>query len=323
MDTGGEMKCSPVTAEEYKKYKTCFTLEALKRLAVSWNKQYNKLSTKKPIRIIGRTREQIWSDLNKNMENICSGTDKESCWVSNLKADSVPEVANNLRPFSPSSWIKNPNEWLSNIDIENVMFQYNQLKNNNYKFLGVFAIDFAEKDKFGSCLYEEICSLNIFDLYKKNKIKYVGLITNLDKHDQPGSHWTSTFICIDPYSPNFGAFYYDSVSRPPPKEMDTFMKDLQSKANIIINEIKAKKSKTTNTPVYEFRLAYNKKQDQYGNNECGMFSMYYQMNWLKYLNSTPNAKFEDVIAGKISDKMMNDFRKTIFRSKKYIKNNTI
>jgi len=315
MNNGGEMKCSPVTAEEYKKYKTCFTLEALRRLAVSWNKQYkNKL-----IKINGRTRIQIWNDLNKNMETICSGTDKESCWVSNLKADSVPEVANNLRPLSPSSWIKNPNEWLSNIDIENVMFQYNELKDNNYKFLGVFAIDFAEKDKFGSCLYEEICSLNIFDLRKKH-IKYVGLITNLDKHDQPGSHWTSTFICIDPYSENFGAFYYDSVSRPPPKEMDKFMKDLQSQANIIVNELKMKNSKKH---VYDFRLAYNKKQDQYGNNECGMFSMYYQINWLRYLESTPNAKFEDVIAGKISDKMMNDYRKTIFRSKKYIKNNTI
>ena len=50
--------------------------------------------------------------------------------------------------------------------------------------------------------------------------------------------------------------------------------------------------------------------------------MYYQMNWLKYLSTNPNVQFEDVIAGKISDKMMNDYRSIIFRKRKHIKNNT-
>jgi hypothetical protein len=322
MDSKAKLQCSPVTAGNYKKYKTCFSLAALQRLASSWNTQ-NKTKT---IKINGRSRTQIWNDLNNKLKDKCTGFDKESCWVSNLKADVVPIVAKSLRPSRPSSWDKNPNEWLSNIDIENVMFQYNEIKNNNYHFLGVFAIDFAEKDEFGNCLYEEICSLNIFNLLKK-KINYVGLITNLDKHDEPGSHWTSTFICINPYSPSFGAYYYDSVSRAPPTEMVKFMNDLKSKAILIVNDLNAKNSNNANNAnnakqTYPFRLAYNKKQDQYGNNECGMFSIYYQLNWLKYLESNPNAKFEEVISGTISDKMMNEYRSIIFRTKKHIKNNT-
>ena len=313
-EKGGKMQCSPLAADTvYKKYKTCFSLDALKRLAITWNTQNPTNS----IKIRGSSSTRIWSDLNKKLEDKCSGNDKESCWVSTLRADSSSVIAKSLRPSRPSSWDSNPSEWLSNIDIENVMFQYNELKSNGYKFLGVFAIDFAEKDEFGRCLYEEICSLNIFNLRKK-KIDYVGLITNLDKHDEPGSHWTSTFICIDPYSPNFGAYYYDSVSRPPPKEMQKFITDLKTQADIITNDLN---TKTRNhKQVYTFRTAYNKKQDQYGNNECGMFSIYYQLNWLKYLETNPTAKFEDVIAGKISDKMMNDYRSIIFRKRKYIKN---
>lgn len=315
MISGSQMVCSPVSAETYKKYKTCFTLDALVRLASVWNSQYKN----KPIKIKGRTRTQIWNDLNTNLKDICSGNDRESCWVSNLKADNISVVAKSVRPSRPSSWDKNPNEWLSNIDIENVMFQYNDLKSNGYYFLGVFAIDFAEKDAYGNCLYEEICSLNILNLRKK-KINYVGLVTNLDKHDEPGSHWTSTFICIDPYSPNFGAYYYDSVSRPPPKEMEKFMNDLKTQATIIVSNLQSKKQ---SKPIYQFRLAYNRKQDQYGNNECGMFSIYYQMNWLKYLETNPDTQFEDVISGKISDKMMNDYRSIIFRKRKYIKKNAM
>jgi hypothetical protein len=317
-ETGGQMQCSPVSAETYNKNKTCFSLEALQRLAATWN----QIHKDHKIKIKGRSRNTIWKDLNIRLKDLCSGNDKESCWVDSLKVATVPVVAKNLRPSRPASWDKNPSEWLSNIDIENVMFQYNEL-NNGYNFLGVFAIDFAEKDQFGKCLYEEICSLNIFNLSKK-KIKYVGLITNLDKHDEPGSHWTSTFMCIDPYSPSFGAYYYDSVSRAPPKEMEKFMNDLKSQATHIIANLKAKtKNKNNSKKIYDFRLAYNKKQDQYGNNECGMFSMYYQMNWLKYLNSNPNTQFEDVIAGKISDKMMNDYRNVVFRKRKHIKNNTV
>ena len=316
----GQLQCSPVSAGNFNKHQSCFDLDALKRLAIKWN-DLNKSNNSNLIKINKRTRSQLWSDLNKQLEKKCNGVDKESCWVSTLKADSETVVAKHLRPPKPLSWNKNPNEWLSNFDIENVMFQYNVIPNTQYRFLGVFAIDFAEKDQFGKCLYEEICSLNIFSLLKK-RIKYVGLITNLDKHDEPGSHWTSTFICIDPYSPSFGAYYYDSVSREPPPEMNRFMNDLKKQADSIVADLQnAKPSKHYKT-LYQFRLAYNKKQDQYGNNECGMFSMYYQINWLKYLEKNPNATFEDVIAGKISDTMMNRYRNIIFRAQKHIKNNT-
>ena len=114
MDSKAKLQCSPVTAGNYKKYKTCFSLAALQRLASSWNTQ-NKNT---PIKINGRSRTQIWNDLNDKLKNKCTGYDKESCWVDSLKVAAVPVVAKNLRPSRPASWDKNPSEWLSNIDIE-------------------------------------------------------------------------------------------------------------------------------------------------------------------------------------------------------------
>ena len=57
-----------------------------------------------------------------------------------------------LRPEMPAQWYKNPIEWLSNYDIDDVMVQYNNEKKYCYSFLGVFPIDFSEEDKFGRCV---------------------------------------------------------------------------------------------------------------------------------------------------------------------------
>ena len=63
----------------------------------------------------------------------------------------------------------------------------------DFLFLGPVPIDFDSKDSYGKCIIPEICKLNIKELTDDNIYK-IGIIFNLDKHDQPGSHWVSLYI---------------------------------------------------------------------------------------------------------------------------------
>lgn len=296
-------QCSVVARKEFQKNKSCFSMDVLSKLRDEWNAQHPDKNSRIPAKL---RSSELWKMLDSRMATVCKGGDKEACWVDTLGASVKysPIVKKRLKPPKPSEWYKKPNAWLSNYDIDAVMRQYEDDPSNYYKFLGVFSIDFATQDKFGRCVVNEVCSLDILKHYKSNKkpVKFVGLITNLDKHDEPGSHWTSLFVCVDPTMPAYGAYYYDSTSSEPPPEMKEFMDKLQVQAQ-------------AEYPNVKFRKAYNNKQDQFGNNECGMFSMFYQIRWLNVLKKNPAAQFEDVIKIKINDKQMNGLRDVLYRSK--------
>jgi len=297
--------CSPIGEDNYKDKHTCFSLKALRDIATAWNKenQHNRIKNIKKYSI-----NDLWNEINKKMSDRC-GKGNEFCWVKKIKPENKTlEVKGAIRPEKPSEWYKDKNSWLSNYDIQNVMRQYQDKKDLNYRFLGVFAIDFATATEFGKCVYAEVCNLNIVTLYNQG-YKYVGMITNLDKHDEPGSHWTSLFICIDPTKPSYGAHYYDSTATAPPQEIIDFIEKLKLQANDI-NIIVSKKTKTS---LHQFQFNYNTIRHQYGNNECGMFSMVYQINWLKFLKKNKNTTLKDVISQKVTDKQMNQyFRNRLF-----------
>jgi hypothetical protein len=296
--------CSPIGEKNFEKDNTCFSQAALERLISIWNRLYlsNKIMKMKDGKKL--SKKELWKEMNKRMSSQCKGSGKEFCWVDKLEgAKKDPEIIKTLRPVKPSEWYKKPYAWLSNYDIEAVMQQYQDDPSFKYQFLGVFPIDFQATDSFGVCLFKEICNINISHLYKKG-IHYVGLITNLDKHDQSGSHWTSLFACIDPEKPSFGAYYYDSVSRNPPQEIDTFMKKLKKQAEGIAAEKKITRP---------FRTDYNENRHQYGDSECGVFSMAYQIRWLDKLKKKPTITFEEIEKVKTNDSKIHKLRNVLFR----------
>ena len=247
-----------------------FSKVSLIYLIDTWNKyKEDKIIYKKTDKI-----SKLSELLNEKIKPICD--DKQYwCWTgtiskitTNTKTKELIKMIENeeLRPEMPIEWYKNKTEWLSNYDIEDVMNQYDKCPKYKYAFLGVFPIDFSEEDKFGRCLYSKICSLDIKKYINKN-IKHLGLITNLDKHNQSGSHWTSTFIIIDPRNKCYGAHYYDSNGINIPLYVKKF-----------INNIK--KSLQTIYPNNKFRITYNTLKHQKKNTECGMFSMTHQIRWL-------------------------------------------
>lgn len=299
--------CSPSSEKVFERDKTCFTKEALARLAEAWNEEH---PDQKITGIERASKKKLWDDINGRMFGICKGSGREWCWVDKLqKAKSSPEVSKSLRPQRPREWYKKPYTWLSNFDIEAVMRQYQDDPDNRYKFLGVYPLDFAAKSMFGTCLFREICSLDVAKMMKgKKKVCSFGMITNLDYHDEDGSHWTSLFVCIDPKLPTFGAYYYDSVApSQPPKEIQDFMGVIKTQAEAVAKTIPGCEKAV-------FRLDHNRRRHQYGNSECGLFSMAYQIRWIDKLRKNPmSTNFDEVAHIKLTDEDVHKLRDILFR----------
>lgn len=295
--------CSPAREKVFERDGTCFNKEALLRLVDAWNERHPDAPIKG---VKTKPKEHIWKELNQRLHNICKGDGREWCWVDHLNsAKNSPDVAKSLRPVKPREWYKQPYTWLTNFDIEAVMRQYQDNKEFKFRFLGVYPMDFEGKTGFGTCLFSEMCNLNMASLAKRG-FKYVGMVTNLDRHDQDGSHWTALFVCIDHLAPCFGAYYYDSVSNPPPADMKRFMEKIKEQMEeYVFAKTKGKR--------VEFKTDYNRVRHQYGNSECGLFSMAYIIRWLEVLREKPDTEFNNIVEIKLNDKHVHKLRNELFR----------
>ena len=120
-------------------------------------------------------------------------------------------------PTRPDKWKNNPNTWLSSLDIEAVMNQYER-KYKNFSFIGCSPIDFDKRLHNGECVWPELCNFDINEYYN-NGVNKIGISLNLDKHTQDGSHWVSLFVDLK----NKYIFYFDSNGDETPKEVKTLM----------------------------------------------------------------------------------------------------
>jgi hypothetical protein len=191
---------------------------------------------------------------------------KEDCWLREIKD---PTLRKNLKdmvfaPDQPENWKKEPNEWLSNYDILHVLRQYEKAY-RNFKLIGPTPIDFdarPEKDS-PQCVWQDLCGISLETLYKGGKRK-IGVVFNLDKHDEPGSHWTSLFIDMD----EAVIFYFDSAANRTPSEV-----------KVLVERLKEQGKKMT--PAIPFRYVENfPKMHQRSNTECGMYSLFFIITML-------------------------------------------
>ena len=299
--------CSPRNENR----KICFSDNSLKKLISYWNSlRYEKIYITK-----SNSGTDLFNQLNAKMKKY-GAVNRYWLWtgiieklaekqnVSNLvklKRSLRTFAKKELKPEKPESWYKNPRTWLSNFDIQNVMHQYQQTQKYKYSFLGVFPIDFSVATVNGKCLYSEFCTIDVAKYIKKNK-KFVGFITNLDRHDQSGSHWTSTFLVIDPNLQTYGAYYYDSTGSSIPKYLLDFLSNVKKQCDKL-------------HPAKTFSIIQNKKQHQYKNSECGVFSMVFQIRWInKHIVKKNMTSFEEIIGNPyINDSQMLRIRDTLFR----------
>jgi hypothetical protein len=266
--------CSP----SYSKYKyTCFNKKALVNIAISYNnKNNNTIST-------NQDKKKLYEDINNKFHQICND---ERCWL--VKTNQYHLEKKYFKPSKPCNWQHNPNTWLNSTDIENVMIQY-QDAFQKFNFMGVFPIDFNEKDSVGNCISNELCNIDI-KKFTNSKKKSFGAIFNLDRHNEPGSHWVALFMCFDKSNPNYGVFYYDSVANDIPPQVLKFMKYIK-------HSVKDK----------NFKFKKNTIRHQYKNTECGMYSIHFILECLN------NKKVDLIYKTKINDDEMTKFRDIYFK----------
>lgn len=252
--------CAPSVDTQNTVSNSCFTRDALVKIADAWNNQNKDNLIKYNTRT---SNNSLWEKINNKMKS--KKCNKEWCWTKqdfvkseyNIEDDKLFDV---FRPFMPKSWEKNPRQWLNTLDIRYVMRQYEN-KYTDFKFIGPVPIDFDTELSFGSCVVNEICKINITDLYNKG-IYRVGIIFNLDKHNEPGSHWIA--LMCDLTTCNIS--YWDSYGFEPPKEVITLMNRLKEQCNKMGKKMK---------------ININKVRHQYKNSECGVYSINFLVNLLE------------------------------------------
>jgi hypothetical protein len=199
-------------------------------------------------------------------------------------------ISQRFRPKRPSSWRKNPTTWLSTSNIEGVMRQYRRL-HPDFVFLGVHSRDFASL-RLPSVREVKRPPL---DKYLQSGKRHLGAVFNLDRYDQAGSHWVAVFISLDPTSPMYGAYYYDSVARVPPEEIAEWM--VRIKGDSRLPETRRM-----------FELTWNRERRQFLHTECGMFAMAFLATAMENSMS-----FREVCDGMGTDEDMLALRKIMFR----------
>jgi len=269
------VKNTPIT-------KSCMTKEALLLLRDEYNKDHktNPIIAEKPV--------LIWYELKMRLQ--CKD---ERCWLGEIddagKRKMIEEAL--FAPDHPPEWIKNPVEWLSNYDIDKVMAQYEQ-KYSDFKYLGTTTIDYdyiVDKSR-GTCVEDRLCKFDLESLIKRGKQRF-GAVFNLDKHDKPGSHWVSLFICV----PKKTIVFFDSANGGVPDEIQKFVEHVQKQDG-----------------AYKF-IASN-KEHQKKNTECGMYSIHFIVEMLNDYNKMLNM----VLIGNIPDSTMVKYRKKYFNRPKTV-----
>jgi hypothetical protein len=258
---------------------TCYTNDSLYKLKEIWNARHPD------IKIDDSNPKNIWLKLREYMKDTCNN---EMCWIKQtfIKQEIDKDILNyTFAPEAPEEWNKNPQEWLSSLDILNVMKQYEK-KYKCFEFMGPSPIDFDTHKIYGDCVWEELCHFSLKEQIYKNKNK-IGIIFNLDPHYKPGSHWVALFINIK----NSTIYYFDSYGLKPHSQIKKFIN------NII------KQGKLLNI---NFRYDYNKTRHQYSNSECGMYSLHFI---IENLNDMSINKLFDK---KIDDKQMIKLRNIYF-----------
>lgn len=238
-------KCSPKNSQNYF---SCFNKKSLIKIIKSWNKYYPK---SKIVYKDSQSVSVLWKKIDTKFKKVCSN---EWCWVNQpvVKDLGDDEIKNTFKPRMPSKWASNKNEWLTTTDIQNVLKQYQQ-KYSDFMFIGAVPIDFDKVLDPGHCVINELCKINLTRMLKKNKTK-LGVVFNLDPHDQPGSHWVALYGDFV----NNMIFYFDSYGVEPPEEVITLMKRLQ-KQGLDNNK--------------NIKLMINKVRHQYKGSECGVYSI--------------------------------------------------
>jgi len=281
IEAPAKLNCSPKDKNEINGF-TCYTSGSLYKLRDKWDARHPdaKINT--------NDTKEIHQMLTTYLSNVCN---KESCWLKQTRefGKVEQEFTDSFAPESPKEWKNNPNEWLTSVDIMNVMRQYEKAY-KCFDFIGPSPIDFDKRKLYGECVWEELCNFNLEAQIKNGKTK-IGLIFNTDPHNKPGEHWVSMFVDVKKGQISF----FDSVGNKIPKQIMALVKRIQSQGQNMTPKINMKFDQ--NYPV----------EHQYGNTECGIYSLFFIVHMLEDKITEEYLKTHI-----LKDEYMTNFRKIYF-----------
>lgn len=250
---------------------SCLNMKMLKKISLKINK--DKRYGGKKIDIKKYKKSDKKKLVNKIQNKMNCSTKIDFCI---LKENNFSQEVKDA--FIPKGPVKT-DKWLSTLDIKKVMKQYEK-KYKDFTFLGPFPMDFED-------LYDEMANFNLKKMYKQKK--RLGIVFNTDTSNGPGEHWVSFFLDMI----NRTVCFFDSSGDEPQEPVKRLLKKIE------------KQSKEMKCPV---KVVINKKQFQYDNSSCGIYSLFFIITRLNgkscnYLFTTNHMK----------DKVMHKKRKEYFR----------
>lgn len=299
-----QMNCSPIVKNNRVNTQSCFTPEVISSIKAVFNKK----NPQDPIKDVDPTK--IWWALKNRLD--CQ---KEDCWLDSLFDYEMKEQIKRFifAPKMPPEWKSNPDEWLSNFDIEDVMKQY-QVSHPKFKFIGPTTIDFDSRplEMGGRCVLEDLCTFDLARFIRAKKTK-IGIVFNLDRFNQSGSHWVSAFIDID----NKFVFFFDSANNEIPPEIWQENPPNMNVKKPFINRVLDQGLQLPTPIKFEF---YNNlgHRHQKSNTECGMYSLFFIITMLTgTLPGSSNVlsikqRIDLFLKKKISDKYVFQLRKVYY-----------
>jgi len=283
-----KMNCSPATKGTY----TCYTADALNEIKHAFNKGHRDNP------IIKTKSNEIWNELKQRL----SHCNREDCWLKELKDDAMRNQIDEyvFAPDRPPDWKANPNAWLSNYDLMNVLKQY-EVKYPHFKNIDPTTVDFDYKLGSGKCVSNALCKFSIKQYIDKGITK-IGIIFNSDKHTGSGLHWFSLFIDIE----HKFIFFFDSNGEKVPSEIMVLVKRIQKEWQQLFGKT---------IKFYQ----NHPKSHQRTNTECGMYSLFFIITMLTdEADSKPLITLNDKLAffkdRTIPDKCVEKFRNIYFNA---------
>lgn len=289
------LKCSP---SKIYKDGSCFTDESINQIVLKYNELFNEkidinLSKKKKIDLL---LKKIPECKNKNDNCLVDNVD----WIKNMNNDDIN--FHTFRPIGPQKRF----QWLNTTNINEIMDQYEKVY-TDFRFYGAVPINFKQ------LIDLDIANINFDKIYKEG-IKQFGLVINFDSHWQKGSHWVALYANIEKGK----IYYYDSYATKPKIEISNFVKEislwcykkhiLKSETDSIIDtESNFMTGKYNKYEKSNLDIRYNKIRHQFGNSECGVFSVNFLIKLVRGID------FDNVCKSEINDKKVNECRNTYFR----------
>ncbi len=285
--TEKDYKCAP--SKKFEDW-SCIPLESLMAMADAFNAENQNNMMEVDHKYANSSPEKYKRYLLKQFKKKLTKCKDQVCWTKqsfmkrlneNMKSD-IQE--NTFLPDGPTKG----NKWL---DSENIRKSLEQKESiiPEFKSFGAVPYDFDHYDEYGTK------NTNFQDLINKEKKTKIGLVINLDRRGEPGSHWVALYADF-----NSGeCYYFDSYGLGPDADTD---KEDKKEISKFMNRIKDTMIKNGKKPIID----YSKVKHQRGGSECGVYSLSFIYRLLK------GESFESINGKRISDEDVNKCRDFYF-----------